>query len=100
MKHDSILTHLLIFLGICVYVTVLSLTALTHSHDDVDSESECSESECAACFYQAYRLDVESHVFAPVSPAISFAKPPCSEAVILPLRLPYHTLIRGPPVSS
>ena len=100
MKHDSILTHLLIFLGICGYVTVLSLTALTHCHDDADSESECSESECSACFYQAHRVHVESYAFASVSPAISYAKPPCSEAVILTLKLPYYTLIRGPPVSS
>lgn len=98
IKRDKILTRILIFLGICGYVAVLSLTALEHSHC-VDGPCH-SESECAACFYNAHDVDVESHVFAPVSPAISFAQPPCSEAVILPLRLPYHALSRAPPVSS
>ena len=93
IKNGRILTHLLIFLGICVYVAVFSLTELSHSHFHL-------ESECAACFYNAHRVGVESPTFGLVAPAISFVQPLCAEAVILPLRLPYHTLIRAPPVSS
>ena len=85
-----------ILIGLCCYVMLLSVTALTHDH----STHAHSEEHCTACFFISQHVGVELTPFALIFPFLFAATFPFYEAVFLPLRLPANTRSRAPPVFS
>ena len=85
-----------ILIGLCVYVVLLSVTALTHNHD----EHAHSEDACTACFYISQHVGTEINSTALIFPFLSSTTLPLYEDVFLPLRLTTNTRSRAPPVFS
>ena len=88
-----------IVLGLCCYIMLLSVTALTHEHT-AHSQHSHSEDTCIVCFQNSQHVGIEIGSFALASPSPCSATLLLYEAVFLPLRLPPNTRSRAPPVFS
>ena len=98
-RNTLILGHHLktyILIGLCCYVMLLSVTALTHDHDTHD---HCEDS-CAACFFNSQHVGVEVTIFTLIFSFLFAATFTLYETVFLPLDLPANTRSRAPPVFS
>lgn len=85
-----------IVLGLCCYIMLLCVTALTHEHT---AHFHC-EDTCIACFYNSQYVGIELESFALVAPPFCSATFSLYETVFLPLRLTTNTRSRAPPVFS
>lgn len=85
-----------ILIGLCVYVVLLSVTALTHDHDT----HAHSEENCTACFFISQHVGVEITIFALIFPFLFAATFSLYETAFLPLELPANTRSRAPPIFS
>ncbi len=83
-----------IAIGLCCYLAMLSLIALTHEH----TAHTHSEENCTACFYNSQHVGVEITTFALIFPSLFDATFSFYESVFLPLELPTNTRSRAPPV--
>ncbi len=83
-------------IGLCCYVMLLSITALTHDHNTHDH----SEEVCAACFFNSQHVGVEVAIFALIFPFLFVATFSLYATVFLPLELLSNTRSRAPPVFS
>ena len=89
-----------ILMGLCCYVALLSVIALTHGHDDHDEHAHCGEA-CAACFYCSQHVGEEIAFVALIFLFLPITVLPLYEVtVFLPLRLITNTRSRAPPVFS
>ena len=89
-----------ILMGLCCYVALLSVIALTHDHDDHDEHAHCGEA-CAACFYCSQHVGEEIAFVALIFLFLPITVLPLYEVtVFLPLRLITNTRSRAPPVFS
>ena len=89
-----------ILMGLCCYVALLSVIALTHDHDDHDEHAHCGEA-CAACFYCGQHVGEEIAFVALIFLFLPITVLPLYEVtVFLPLRLITNTRSRAPPVFS
>ena len=88
-----------ILIGLCCYVALLCIIALTHDHDHCE-HAHAAET-CAACFYNSQHVGEEIEFFALVSPFLpNTVLPLYEDSVFLPLRLTTNTRSRAPPVFS
>ena len=87
-----------ILIGLCCYVALLCIIALTHDHDHC--EHAHSEETCTACVYNSQHVGEEIEFFALVSPFLPSTTLPFYETVFLPLRLTTNTRSRAPPIFS
>ena len=85
-----------IVIGLCCYVTMLSVVTLTHEH----TPHAYSEETCTACFYNSQQVAVEIGPFALIFPFLFGAALLHYETLFLPLRLTTNTRSRAPPVFS
>lgn len=88
-----------ILIGLCCYVALLCIIALTHDHDHC--EHAHSEETCAACFYCSQHVGEEIAFVAFTAPFLpNTVLPLYEDSVFLPLRLTTNTRSRAPPVFS
>ena len=88
-----------ILIGLCCYVALLCIIALTHDHDHCKHAH--SAETCAACFYNSQHVGEEIAFVAFTAPFLPNTVLPLYEvSVFLPLRLTTNTRSRAPPVFS
>lgn len=85
-----------IVIGLCCYVTMLSVITLTHEH----TTHAYSEETCTACFYNSQHVGVEIGPCALIFPFFFGAALLLYETLFLPSRLTANTRSRAPPVFS
>ena len=85
-----------IVVGLCCYVTMLSVVTLTHEH----IAHAYSEETCTVCFYNSQQVGVELGSVALINPFLSSASLLLYESIFLPLKLTTNTRSRAPPVFS
>ena len=89
-----------ILIGLCCYVALLCIIALTHDHEHC--EHAHSAETCAACFYNSQHVGEEIAFVAFTAlflPSIRLL-PLYEGSVFLPLKLTANTRSRAPPVFS
>ena len=87
-----------ILIGLCCYVALLCIIALTHDHDHC--EHAHSAETCAACFYNSQHVGEEIAFVVLTFPFLPSTTLPLYETVFLPLKLTMNTRSRAPPVFS
>lgn len=88
-----------ILIGLCCYVALLCIIALTHDHDHCGHAH--SAETCAACFYNSQHVGEEIAFVAFTAPFLpNTVLPMYGGSVFLPLRLTTNTRSRAPPVFS
>lgn len=85
-----------IVVGLCCYVTMLSIIALTHDH----TAHAHSEETCTACFCSSQQVGVEIGSFALIFPFLFGAALLLYETLFLPLTFTTNTRSRAPPIFS
>ena len=91
-----------IAIGLCCYIALLGVIALTLTHaEHCYSAGHChSEDICAACVFHSQHVSAEIESSALIYPFLFRTTLPFYEAVFLPLRLTTNTRSRAPPVFS
>ena len=88
-----------ILIGLCCYVALLCILALTHDHDHCKHAH--SAETCAACFYISQHVGEETEVVVLTSPFLPNTALPLYEgSVFLPLRFTTTAWSRAPPLLS
>lgn len=92
-----------IAIGLCCYIALLGVIALTHDHDHCEhahtEHSDC-ENTCTACVYNSQHVSEEIEVVVLTSPFLPSTTLPLYETVFFPLKLTTNTRSRAPPTFS
>ena len=92
-----------IAIGLCCYIAMLGVIALTHDHDHcehADTEHSDSENTCIACVYNSQHVGEEIEIVVLTSPFLPSTTLPRYETVFLPLRFTATAWSRAPPTFS